>query len=175
MEPSDGLAALCSWQADVAIIDDLSLLLGAKRHAVDRVPLAEDVLVALLPSRHALAGRPSLQVSDLRDEPWAIDSTASVYGDFVLNLCRRAGFEPQLRGKCKSFEMVAALVKAGCAVSVVPGLRTINDMRGVAVVKFKPEVRRKISLAYRKGERSHPAVRVFVEQLLSSAAEIVPS
>jgi len=175
MEPAEGLAALGSWQADVAIIDDLSLMLGGKRHGLERVPLAEDVLVALLPHDHPLADRPSLQIADLRNELWAAESTSSIYGEFVVALCRRAGFEPKLNAKCRSFEMVNAMVASGCAVSVVPGLRMTRDMLRVKAVKVRPEVRRKISIAYRKEARNHPAVRVLVEQLVLSAAENVPA
>lgn len=173
MEPADGLAALGSWQADVAIIDDLCPLRGGKKHGVERIPLAEDVLVVLLPHQHPLADKPSLHITDLRNERWAADSTSSIYGEFVVNVCRRSGSEPRLNARCKSFEMVGAMVASGCAVSVVPGLRMIHGMPGVKVVKVRPEVRRKISVAYRRGERNDPAVRVLVEQLLLSAAELV--
>ncbi|WP_332750033.1 LysR family transcriptional regulator [Hydrogenophaga sp.] len=172
MEPADGLAALGSWQVDVALIDNLSLLLPGKQHSVEQVPLTEDLLCVIVPADHALAMRPSLSISDLKTEGWALDSTSSTYGDFVLNLCRRAGYEPILNAKCRSFDMVCAMVASGCSISLVPRLRLVHSVQGVSVVKFRPEVRRKISVAYRRGERRHPAVKVFVEQLVVSAALI---
>jgi DNA-binding transcriptional LysR family regulator len=37
-------------------------------------------------------------------------------------------------------------------------------------VKLRPEIGRKISVAYRKGERTHPALRVFIEELVRAAS-----
>ncbi|RQR30176.1 MULTISPECIES: LysR family transcriptional regulator [unclassified Burkholderia] len=173
MEPIDGLAALRSWRADIALIDDLSIVVGDKQENVGVVQLAEDVLYVALAADHALSRRPSLSVADLRHETWAIDSTSSVFGDFIAGLCRRAGYEPRINAKCGGFEMVGAMVAAGCSVSIVPGLRRARPLAGVAWVKLKPEVRRKIYVAYRRGERNHPAINVFVEEIVRTASSLL--
>lgn len=173
MEPIDGLAALRSWRVDVAIIDDLSAVVdGRQSSGIGRVRLTEDVLYALVPGRHALARRRSLSVSDLRQEFWALDSTSSAYGDFILNLCRKNGFEPRLNATCKGFEMVEAMVASGCSVSVAPGLRVTRRLEGIRSIRLRPEARRRISVAYRSGEKEHPAVKVFLEELLRSAGSL---
>ena len=164
LEPAEGLAALGSWQADLALIDDLSLAASA-HPGILRVALADDSLVALLPSRHALAGRESVTVADLAAESWAMDSTSSSYAQYIVGLCHRAGFEPRINAHCRSFEMVAAFVAAGCSVSVIPGLRRAQAPRGVAMVELRPRVRRQISIAYRSGERRHPAIQAVIAEL----------
>jgi len=168
LEPAEGLAALGSWQADLALIDDLSLAAGA-HPGILRVALADDSLVALLPSRHALAGQASVSVADLAAEPWAMDSTSSAYAEYVVGLCHRAGFAPRINAHCRSFEMVAAFVAAGCSVSVVPGLRRAQAPRGVAMRELRPRVRREISIAYRSGDRRHPAIQAVVAALAAGA------
>lgn len=170
LEPADGLAALGSWRVDIALIDDLSILLGGKQQDFSHVALTQDELYVLLPAGHSLSARHTVTVPDLRHEDWALDSTSSAYGDFIVNLCRRAGFEPKLNAKCRGFEMVAAMVAAGCSVSVVPGLRLVRPLAGVVALPLRPETKRRISVAYRRGERDHPAVKVFVEALLRTAA-----
>ena len=171
MEPADGLAALGSWRADIALIDDLSIILGGKQKDFSHVPLTEDVLYALLPAGHTLSKRKSVSAADLQHESWALDSTSSAYGEFIRNLCRRAGYDPKLNAKSRGFEMVGAMVAAGCSVSVVPGLRLTRPLPGVVAVPLRPEVRRKISVAFRRGERDHPAVKVFVEALVRTTRE----
>lgn len=172
MEPLDGLSALGSWQADVALVDDLSVLLGSKRDNIELVPLTEDLMHVLLPGDHPLAKKASLTVADLRHQEWALDSTQSAFGEFVTNLCRRAGFEPRVNARCRGFEVVASMVVAGGSVSVVPGLRLAKPIAGTRAVKLRPEVRRKISVAYRRGERKHPAVAVFLEEVLRTARSV---
>ena len=172
-EPIDGLAALRSWRADAALIDDLSIVVGEKQESIGVVPLADDVLYVAVSADHAFANRASLSVADLRHETWAIDSTSSVFGDFIANLCRRAGYEPRINAKCRGFEMVGAMVASGCSVSIVPGLRLVRPPAGVAWIKLKPEVRRKIYVAYRRGERNNPAIRVFVEEIVRTASHLL--
>ena len=173
LEPADGLAALGSWNADIALVDDLTLQLGGRHKHVDQVPLVEDVLYVVLPSSHQFAKRQSLSVSDLSSERWALDSASSFFAEFVRNLCRRAGYEPRVTAECRGFEMVRALVAAKCSISIVPGLRRSQSHSGVVFVKLRPEVRRKISIAYRHGERNHPAIKVFIAALIQSAKESV--
>jgi DNA-binding transcriptional LysR family regulator len=166
LEPAEGIAALSSWQADVALVDDLSGTTAGQ--GLVRIALAEDSLVALLPACHALAGREAISVADLASESWAMDSTSSYYAQFVVGLCQRAGFEPRVMAHCRSFEMVASLVVAGCAVSVIPGLRSAMAPRGVAMVELRPRVRRQISIAYRSGERRHPVIQAVIAELTAS-------
>jgi DNA-binding transcriptional LysR family regulator len=170
LEPADGLAALGSWNADVAFIDNLAGRLDGKHKNVDQVPLVDDALYVLLPKGHRLARRPTLSVAELKDECWALDSAVSFYGEFILDLCRRAGFEPQVNAHCRGFEVVRAMVASGCSISMIPGLRLAHDLPGVSAVSLRPAARRQIAVAFRHGERNHPAVKVFVEQMMRTAA-----
>ncbi|VWC76834.1 LysR family transcriptional regulator [Burkholderia lata] len=173
LEPSDGLAALRSWRADIAVIDDLSLIVGDKQENIGVVPLAEDILCVALSTDHPLSTRASLTVADLRHEAWAIDSTSSMFGDFIINLCRRAGYMPQINAKCRGFEMVGSMVASGCSVSIVGGLRLLRPPAGITWVKLKPEIRRKIYVAFRHGERNHPTINAFVDEIVRTAAKLI--
>ncbi|MGN6084668.1 LysR family transcriptional regulator [Trinickia sp.] len=173
LEAIDGVTALRSWRTDVALIDDLSLVAGDNREHVTTVPLAEDVWYVTVSTDHPLSKKPSLNLLDLKDEIWAIESRGGPLGSIVAELCRRAGFEPRTNAKCRGSEMVEAMVASGCSVSVAPGLRMLRSPRGVAWVKLKPEVRRKIYVAYRRGERNHPMVKVFVDEIVRTAARLL--
>jgi DNA-binding transcriptional LysR family regulator len=172
-DPVEGLTALRSWRTDIALIDDLSVVLGDSQESVGVVQVAEDVLYVAVAADHALSKRPSLSVADLRHENWAIESTWSGFGDVITNLCRRAGYEPRINAKCRGFEMVVAMVASGCSVSMVPGLRLVRPPAGVTWVKLRPEVRRKVYVAYRRGERDHPTIKVFVEEIVRTASRLL--
>jgi DNA-binding transcriptional LysR family regulator len=173
LEPADGLAALGSWQADVAFVDDLSLQLGGRQKSVELVHVLDDMLYVLLPKGHRLAGRQSLSVAELREEQWAMDSASSFYAEFLLNLCRRSGFEPKVNAACRGFEMAWAMVKSGCSITVVPGLRLALPLGDELVaIRLRPKVDRRISLAYRRGEQGHPALKAFVEEVLFVAGAL---
>lgn len=81
-----------------------SVNLGLRRGVVPRERLAStvaryDTLRIAVRSDHVLAGRSRIPVADLADETfvlWAPPGT-SYYSDFLVNVCRRAGFEPHYR------------------------------------------------------------------------------
>ncbi|AVS72868.1 LysR family transcriptional regulator [Paracidovorax cattleyae] len=172
MEPADGLAALGSWRADIALIDHLALRRDRRQDGCGFVALARDSLHVLLPGTHPLAARPWLGVADLRDEPWAMDAASSSFGEFVRNLCLAEGFEPRMDVRALGFEVVSAMVGAGCAVTVVPGLRLLRPLPGIRAVPLRPAVAREISVAFRRGERDHPAVKVFIDEIVRAAERL---
>ena len=170
LEPEEGLAALSTWRCDLAFVDDLTTLPKASRRSIEKVAVLDDALYTLLPANHSLAARRSLSIADLKDERWALDSAWSSFAEFVLGLCRRAGYVPNINAHCRGFEILAAMVAEGCSVAVVAGLRLNSLNEGVVAVKLRPEVKRRISVAYRSGEREHPAVQVFLDAVARAAS-----
>ena len=122
---------------------------------------------------HALARRDSLTIAELRDEAWALDSTGSSFGEFITNLCRRSGYAPRINAHCAGFEMVAAMVASGNSISIVSGLRLVRPLPGVIAVPLLPDIQRGVFLAYRKGERDHPAVNVFLDEAVYTADRVL--
>lgn len=163
MEPWDAITALRSWSADIAFVHDLTLTPGALSESVVAMPILADRLYALLPKQHRLASKASVGIGQLKQEDWVFDSSHSAYGEFIIQLCWRSGFEPRVKVHCRGHEMVVAMVASNCAVSVVPGLRLVRPLTDITAVPLRPTVQRKIAIAYRKGEATHPAVSVFVD------------
>lgn len=87
-----------------AEVRDGTVHLGLRRGVVPQERLATtviryDTLRVAVRSDNPLAARTHLSVADLADEfiaLWAPPG-ASYYSDFLINACRRAGFEPQYR------------------------------------------------------------------------------
>ena len=173
LEPQESLSALGAWQIDVAVIDDLAVQPDENRENYALIPLTQDQLHVLLPIDHALARRDSLTIAELRDEAWALDSTGSSFGEFITNLCRRSGYAPRINAHCAGFEMVAAMVASGNSISIVSGLRLVRTLPGVTAVPLLPAIQRGVFLAYRKGERDHPAVNVFLEEAVYTADKVL--
>lgn len=165
MEPEESLAALRSWQTDVAIIDDLNVPPGLLDPNFETIPLTEDVFNVMVSQKHPLAERPTVTLGELRDERWAIDTASSTYTRMLVDACQAAGFKPNIVARCKGFEVTIALIREGCGISILPGLRASHDLEDVWVCKVVPEIRRKIFLAFRKAEKRNPAVSVFLNQM----------
>lgn len=88
----------------VAGVRDGTVDLGFRRGVVPQERLATtvaryDTLRIAVRSDHSMASRTHITVADLANEPIALWAPpgASYYSDFLVNACRRAGFEPQYR------------------------------------------------------------------------------
>ena len=169
MEPEHSLAALRSWQTDLAIIDDLNVPAGALDPNIETVSLMEDVFNVMVGPGHRLAESPWATLDDLRDERWVIDTASSNYTRMLSEACQTAGFSPQIVARCNGFEVTVALIREGCAIAILPGLRASHDLEDVWVCRLKPEIRRKISLAFRKGEKRSPALQAFLTRVKEQA------
>lgn len=85
-------------------VRDGDVQLGLRRAVVPQDRLAGavigyDPLRVAVPGSHPLADQPRISIADLADEVIALWAPpgASYYSDFLVNACRRAGFEPQYR------------------------------------------------------------------------------
>lgn len=165
MEPAESVAALRSWQTDIAIIDDLNMPTGALDPNIETIYLLEDVFNVMVSQGHRLAERPTVKLQELRNERWAIDTASATYNNMLAEACQAAGFKPNIVARCKGFEVTIALIRQNCGISMLPGLRASHDLEDVWVCKVVPEIRRKIFLAFRKAEKRSPAVQVFIEQI----------
>jgi DNA-binding transcriptional LysR family regulator len=169
MEPEQALAALRSWQTDVALIDDLNVPPGALDANVETMPLMEDVFNVMVSLDHPLADSPWATLEDLRDEAWVIDTASSNYTRMLTQACQTSGFTPRIMARCNGFEVTVALIREGCAIAILPGLRASHDLEDVWVCRLKPEIRRKISIAFRKGEKRSPALQAFLAKVKEQA------
>ena len=100
---------------------------------------------------------------------WAMDTAFNTYSDVIIRACQAAGFDPVVNGKCGGFVVVQPLIEQGCSVAILPGLRVGRRSGKFCVRKLTPEIRRKIFVAFRRGERRHPAVAAFLDQLQKCA------
>lgn len=170
LEPAEGLAALRAWQTDVAIIDDLTTRTVMPGPSIETVHLLDDTLHVLMAPTNPLSKRPHVTLSDLREENWALDTTANDYSGVIVQACRDVGFEPMINGRCHGFEVVRAMIAAGCSISIQPGLRWRESTDELIIKALRPAITRRISAAFRRGEGRNPAVRAFVADLRCFAA-----
>jgi DNA-binding transcriptional LysR family regulator len=172
LEPDDSLAALRAWQTDVAIVDDLTTSAGLLETQVEMLHLLDDHLHVLLPPDHPLVERPHLTLPELATERWVLDTTSATYSGVIVHACRDAGFDPIINARCHSFEVVRAMVEAGCSVSINPGLRGRDYIGTLRLKEIRPIITRRIFVAFRTGERRNPAVAEFVNELRNVVASM---
>ncbi|MFW8585396.1 LysR family transcriptional regulator [Rhizobium beringeri] len=169
MGPAEGVAALRAWQADIVVADDISFDPDTLEGRADMLFLCRDQLFVLLPAGHRLGSEPVIELAQLRDEHWALDVASSAYCRAIRQACRDIGFEPVINGFSDSFEVVFALVEAGCSISVMPGLALRDFGESLTVKPLAPSTYRSIYAISRRGEARNPKIAAVLDQLAKSA------
>jgi DNA-binding transcriptional LysR family regulator len=171
-EPREALDLLDAGEAEIIVTVDYPGAPSRQDARYRRVDLIDDVMDAILPADHALAGQPSVHLTDLATEAWVGAAASDPCGYIVNGICAASGFTPDVRHHCQEWDAVAALVAAGAGVALVP--RSAQPLRsaGLAVLPVTgvPATRPLFALV-RAGTETDPAIAAVLETLSAVAAE----
>ena len=132
--------------------------------------LLEDPMLVALPAEHALAGKPALSLSDLRDQDWVQTSATSPCARHVVRSCVAAGFEPQVTFESDDYETVQGLVAAGVGVALIPQLALTHVHPGIVVRALAPRSpARRVVAATIGAAGVSPAARTMIKILADVA------
>jgi molybdate transport repressor ModE-like protein len=169
--PPGALAALRNGDIDLAVMFRSA---GSEPPAdIDERPLLEEAMYAVVPRAHPLAGEEEIALAGLRDDPWIQGPSATSPG-LIRELCRAAGFEPQIAFESDDPLATRGIVSAGLAVTLVPSLTkedTARD-RNVRVLPLRDPPRRLVVAATAAGGRLTRATGEMVESLARAGARI---
>lgn len=136
--------------------------------------LFEEPLVAAVPAGHRLAKRRSLDLSLLKGEPFLLTARrqSPAYNHWLLGLCRKAGFEPEIVREVDRAATVLTFIAAGFGVSVFPAQIARHPVPGVAFIPSAPDTPRyRYCVGSRRADQSE-AARLFLELARSRAAAL---
>lgn len=143
---------------------DLATCLLPVPEELDWELVHDDPLLALLPEGHPLAGRPVLRLTDLADSPFILFEQGFALNPQILAACQRSGFSPRVAAYSGQAEFIQALVAAGLGVAFLPG-RVCQGLHGpvCAMALDDPELRWRITLAWRREARLAPAAQAYLD------------
>ncbi len=132
---------------------DLDLGLGLDYDLPDEIEsifVAEDELVAVVPSAHPLATRSAITWKDLADEPLAVLSRGSTY-DMITAALNQQGISLALLDTLRFTDTLYSLVRNGLRVGLISRLYTLGQrIEGMTILPLvKPELTRRIALLAR--------------------------
>jgi DNA-binding transcriptional LysR family regulator len=130
----DVVAQLHSSRIAVGLVWDYDFAPQATDPAFDRVELLADPLRVVLPADHAAAGEKEVALRDLAEEPWIIRAHRPPYAQAFEQMCRIAGFEPQVAFRTDNYQAIQGLVAAGAGIGLVPRLSLTPRRPDVAAV-----------------------------------------
>ena len=148
---------------DVIDLAFLSVTARIQRRGLELHPLVSEELVVVLPTQHPLAGRATVRLGDLADEPFIGFRPGSRLRELLDSGAAGAGFEPRIALESNESRRIRSLVSNGLGVAILPRSDAGDPGAPVAVVRLvDPELRRDVSLASRAGRRHSPAATAFL-------------
>ncbi|RKS69392.1 DNA-binding transcriptional LysR family regulator [Motilibacter peucedani] len=117
-EAEPALAALRDGSVDVAVA---LLPSTASDDGLHREHLLDDPFRVVLPRTHRLAGRRTIALADLADDPWIGATACTDYcGGEAIAACRAAGFTQRVVVEADDYPAVLSYVGLGVGVALVP-------------------------------------------------------
>ena len=116
-----------------------------------------DILDAVLPVDHPLAGRARIDLAELSDEEWVAPPVGWSCDEVFVAGCRAAGFSPRVAHRAGDWQAVMGLVAGGLGISLVPRLAHTAPPPGVVIIPLTGEPpRRHVFVACRAGAETAP-------------------
>jgi DNA-binding transcriptional LysR family regulator len=140
---------------------------------LDLTHLIDDPYDVILPVGHKLAGKRSLSLAELEEEPWVASTFDCGCRQITERACQEAGFKPRVAFECDETLAAQALVAAGVGVAILPRLALSTIHPGVVVrpLSRKSQVQRRVWAAREQGAYHSPASEAMVQILLDVADE----
>lgn len=176
-EPPEAVALLRAGEVDVALVfgydDDVTSEVAPGPGLVWR-RLGREPVDLVLPAGHRLAGRRSVPVGALAQEPWVVGCERC--RAHALAVCAAAGFEPEVRHVTDDYVVVQNLVAVGLGVALLPrSALTAFRHPAVQVRAGRGYGARVLGLLHREGAERVPATAALVAHLTARGHAAGPS
>ena len=151
----DIVRAVASGRADLGIVADV---VDAAAE-LETVPFAEDRLVLVMPTGHALGKRKRLAFRDVLDQDFVGLPTGSALQVYVDGQAARAGRRLKTRIRLSGFDTACKVVESGIGITVVSKIAALRCKRSMAIAMVPlsdPWARRRLRLCA-KSFRALPA------------------
>lgn len=166
---ADLQSMVAGGEVDLAVVTDAPPGLSDDPR-LERRLLGADEMCVMVPTGHPAASEERVGIEAFADEPWVEDNEGSAA--LLRTSARRVGFEPRIERTAFDLMGKMALVAAGHAVALVPGVLTPSVRRDVVTVSLVDAPRRGIFAITRAAAEPHPAVDPLLDGMTEALAEL---
>lgn len=165
-EPEQALHDTWAREFDLVVAEQypqhsVPWLEGLERHDL----VTDPIHLAVSPALEAIRS-----LEDARELPWTMEPRGAASRHFAEQLCRVAGFEPDVRYETADLQAHIRLVESGNAVALIPDLLWAGSAPTCRLLALPGAPRRTIFTAQRTAAHDSVALRAFREALEEAAA-----
>jgi DNA-binding transcriptional LysR family regulator len=136
-----------------------------------------DILVAILPINHKLAGRESITLNELRAEPLILRERGSSYRRMVEETFSKKRISPSIIMESASTSAIKKMVQSGAGIGILSWQVVREDAKAKAfkAIEFtEVEMSHKFYLIYHKEKYFSRALKAFVDMAMDMAQKPWP-
>lgn len=174
-EPELGLFEVTARDFDLVIAEQYPGHTRAHWPDLDRVNLATDALRLAVPRTRTGSNAGRVAVSTLENAatlPWVMEPTGTASRQWATQLCRSAGFEPDVRFETADLIAHIRLIESGNAVGILPDLVWVGETPTLRLLELPGSPQRTVFSAARRSSARRPGV-LAVRDALGRAVEMV--
>jgi DNA-binding transcriptional LysR family regulator len=161
------IAEVLKGTIDVGIVHEPSTVKG-----VSVEPIQREAMVAVLPSTHALAKKPTLRLPDLQADTFIMFPRTDSSGlhDRIIASCNAAGFSPNVVNGAKMIVTVIGMVAARMGIAILPGVCAKIRHPDVVFRKILPAIEIQTGVIWNgHTEGQNPLTQSFIEVCRASS------
>ena len=136
------------------------VLLPVDEQVFDVLPMSLQRLWVVAPHGSRFDDMREVRLPELASEPFVYYGDSLALNDVVTRACSDAGFAPQIVSRSSHWDFMAALVRAGVGIALLPApyCRKLDPAYFTCRPVVEPEIRWEMAIAWRKnGYLSHAA------------------
>ncbi|MGN6427209.1 MAG: LysR substrate-binding domain-containing protein [Leifsonia sp.] len=156
-EPERGLFEVSARDFDLVIAEQYPGSTRALRSDLDRAELATDSI------HLATSADPSARIRTTSLEgaarlPWVLEPEGTAARTWAVQLCRSAGFEPDVRFETADLVAHIRLIASGNAVGLLPDLVGVDEQPALRLLPLPGSPRRTVFTSARRASAASPGV-----------------
>lgn len=173
IQPDAGTAALMARDFDLVLGEEYPSLPPSPPAPIDRRALLADPMHLYAPGMNIPPGQDSeADLLSYADRPWIMEPGDKPARAWAESLCRRTGFEPDVRFESADLLVHVELAETGHAVALLPDLIWSSRRPKGPLVRLPGDPERKVYTAVRNGAETRPVLMVFRELLEGAARKV---
>ncbi|WP_369394228.1 LysR family transcriptional regulator [Streptomyces sp. CG1] len=176
-EPERALPALQARDFDLVLAEEYPGSPSPRPAELEQEDLLDDALQLALPepAEQPYTRGPLAVLRSLADRPWVMEPEGTAARHWATNLCRTAGFEPDVRFETTDLLLHLRLVEQKHAAAFLPDLVWDGRPPSVALRRLPRDRRtRRIFTVVRRGGSRHPAILACRDALRRAVALRAP-
>ncbi|MBA9001431.1 LysR family transcriptional regulator [Thermomonospora cellulosilytica] len=158
---------------DLAIVQDWNNEPLSVPEGLVKGMICEDLADVAVPAGHPLAGRDEIDLKELAGDCWISSPPGTICCDWLTHTLRTFDSEPRLHHTAYEISSQLALVAAGLGDCILPRLGRDPLPEGVAVIRLRRPLSRRIYAVWREEAARRPAICAALDALRASARSVL--